>query len=208
MITLFCYNFCAPFCTKSSGCVGSEFCGLVAVGISMGFGDFVSSSTERDMAAKERMVTEWEITNQHGHSQPQEDDLIQRYQALGMEFHDAVSVVKVFSKYKDILVTAEKRMLPPDQAEKPWKNGLITFAAFLIFRSFSLLLFIILLPFTQNGSIKFWVACALSALALAIPSLAKAKIAGQNYVLSIAGTIFNGVIAVASAYFIGWALLQ
>ncbi|XP_042515883.1 uncharacterized protein LOC122090106 [Macadamia integrifolia] len=161
----------------------------------MGFGDFVSSSTERDMAAKERMVTEWEITNQNGHSRPQEDYLIQRYQALGMEFHDAINVVKVFSKYKDILVdekmTAEKRMLPPDQAENPWKNGLITFAAFLIFRSFPLLSFIILLPFTRNESIKFWVACALFTLALAILGLAKAKIAGQNYALSIAATLFN-----------------
>ncbi|XP_043716925.1 uncharacterized protein LOC122664942 [Telopea speciosissima] len=186
------------------------FANLVADGISMGFGDFVSSRAERDMAAKERMVTEWEITNQHGHPRQQKDELIQRYQALGMDFHDAVTVVKVFSKYKDILVdekmTAEKRMLPPDQAEKPWKNGLITFVAFLVFGSFPLLSFIILLPFTRNESLKFWGACALSALALALLGLAKAKIAGQNYALSIAGTLFNGAIAAASAYLIGWAL--
>ncbi|KAJ4956144.1 hypothetical protein NE237_012927 [Protea cynaroides] len=186
------------------------FANLVADGISMGFGDFVSSSTEKDMAAKERQVTEWEINNQHGRLQQHEDDLIQRYQALGMDIHDAVTVVKVFSKYKDILVdekmTIQKRMLPPDQAEKPWKNGLITFVAFLIFGSAPLLSFILLLPFTRNESIKFWGACVLAALALAILGLAKAKIAGQNYVFAVASTLITGAIAAASAYLIGWGL--
>ncbi|KAK3012062.1 hypothetical protein RJ639_011597 [Escallonia herrerae] len=182
------------------------FANLVADGISMGFGDFVSSSTEMDVAAKERLVTAWEVRN---HQRPQQQELLQHYQALGMDAHDATMVVNIFTKHKSIFVDemmAEKGTLPPDQSEKPWKNGLVTFAAFLVFGSAPLLAFIILIPFTDKDTHKFIGACILSALALAILGIAKAKIAGQNYLFSAAITLFNGAIAGTAAYVIGWTL--
>ncbi|PON85196.1 Ccc1 family [Trema orientale] len=65
------------------------FANLVADGISMGFGDFVSSNTEKDAATIERAVTEWDVTN---HSGPQKMDLLHQYQALGMDLDDATTV--------------------------------------------------------------------------------------------------------------------
>lgn len=116
----------------------------------------------------------------------------------------------MFSKYRDILIdekmSAQKGILRPDQREKPWKSGVITFAAFLVFGSAPLLSFIILATFTRNKSVKFAGACVMSALAHALLGLAKGKIAGQKYMLSVAGTLFNGAIAAASAYLIGWTL--
>ncbi|XP_059634087.1 uncharacterized protein LOC132276606 [Cornus florida] len=183
------------------------FANLVADGISMGFGDFVSTSTEKDVAAKERMVTLWEVTN---HSEPQQLELIRRYQALGMDVHDSTTVVNILAKYKDILVDEKmatlKGMPPLDQEDKPWKNGLVTFAAFLVFGSAPLLSFIILKPFTHNDTHKFIGACILSALALALLGIAKAKIARQNYVLSAVVTLTNGAVAASAAYIIGWTL--
>ncbi|KAA8520569.1 hypothetical protein F0562_014825 [Nyssa sinensis] len=195
------------FCICQFDVLVLGFANLVADGISMGFGDFVSSSTERDVAAKERLVTQWEVTN---HCGPQQLELLHPYQDQGMDVHDANMVVNVFAKYKDILVdekmAAQKGMLTPDQAQKPWKNGLVTFAAFLMFGSAPLLSFIILIPFTNNEKHKFVGACILSALALALLGLAKAKIAGQKYAFSVAITLFNGVVAAAAAYIIGWTL--
>lgn len=102
---------------------------------------------------------------------------------------------------------AQKGMLPPDQvADKPWKNGLVTFAAFILFGSAPLLSFIVLIPFTDNESVKFLGACLLSALALAFLGVTKAKIAGQNYASSAAMTLVNGAIAAAAAYGVGWTL--
>ncbi|CBI38841.3 hypothetical protein VitviT2T_023528 [Vitis vinifera] len=183
------------------------FANLVADGISMGFGDFVSSGTEKDAAVMERVVTEWEVANQGG---PQKTQLIRHYQALGMDLHDATTVVNIFSKYRDILVdekmTAQKGMLPPDEAEKPWKSGLVTFASFLVFGSAPLLSFIVLTPFTHSDTVKFVGASVLSALALVLLGIAKARIAGQNYAVSAVVTFFNGAIAAAAAYSIGWTL--
>ncbi|GMY09446.1 protein CCC1-like [Fagus crenata] len=183
------------------------FSNLVADGISMGFGDFVSSSTEKDVAAKERAVTAWDVTN---HSGTEQEELLRQYQALGMNINDATTVVNIFAKYKDILVDekmmAHKGILPPDEADKPWKNGLVTFVTFLVFGSAPLLSFIILIPFTNSDSVKFVGACILSALALALLGIAKAKIAGQNYAFSMAITLFNGAIAAAAAYTLGSVL--
>lgn len=183
------------------------FANLVADGISMGFGDFMSTSTERDMAAHERLITEWEVTN---HRRTQEQELLKKYQDLGMNINDATTVVGILAKYKDILVDEkmvnEKGMLPPDQTEKPWKNGLVTFAAFIIFGCAPLLAFIILIPFTNDDTHKFIGACVLSALALALLGAAKAKTVGQNYMVSVGITLFNGAIAGAAAYGIGWTL--
>ncbi|KAL5796284.1 hypothetical protein ACOSQ2_001104 [Xanthoceras sorbifolium] len=183
------------------------FANLVADGISMGFGDFVSSSTEKEVAAEERAVIGWDVTN---NSRPEQLDLLHQYQALGMDINDAATVVSIFTKYKDILVdekmTVEKGMLPPNGSDKPWKNGLVTFAAFLMFGSAPLLSFIVLIPFTNSDTLKFAGACILSALALAFLGIAKARIAGQNYALSASITIFNGAIAAAAAYALGWIL--
>ncbi|KAH6789510.1 hypothetical protein C2S51_004516 [Perilla frutescens var. frutescens] len=181
------------------------FANLVADGISMGFGDFVSSSTEKDVAAKERFVAKWDVENE---GRVQQEQLLRRYQELGMNATDAATVVSIFGKYPEILVDEkmgnEKGGM--GEWEKPWKNGVITFVAFVIFGCAPLLAFIILIPFTNSDSIKFVGACVMSALALAILGIAKANFAAQNYMLSMAITLFNGAVAGSAAYAIGWTL--
>lgn len=119
-------------------------------------------------------------------------------------------VVNIFAKYRDIMIdekmAIQKGLLPPDQADKPWKSGLITFTAFIVFGCAPLLAFIVLIPFTKNDTYKFIGACVFSAVALALLGIAKAKIASQNYALSAGITLFNGLIAGAAAYGIGWTL--
>ncbi|KAI4354967.1 hypothetical protein L6164_003787 [Bauhinia variegata] len=167
----------------------------------------VSSRTEQDVVAQKRLATEWDVINHRGSEQVQ---LIQHYQSLGMDINDATTVVDIFAKYKDILVdqkmAADGGMLPADQEVKPWKNGLVTFASFNVFGFTSLLSFIILIPFTDSDSVKFIGACIVSALALALVGIAKAKITSQNYVFSAAITVFNGAAAATAAYTLGWAL--
>ncbi|CAI8613085.1 unnamed protein product [Vicia faba] len=194
--------------TSSSGNVlVLGFANLVADAISMGFGDIVSASSERDVTMEERRVTEWDVLNSRENEQR---DLVRYYQSLGMDYNDATAVVNIFTKYNDILVdqrmAADKGMLPADQEKKPWKNGLVTFASFMVFGSIPLLSFIILIPFTDNDSVKFVSACLVSSLGLALLGVARARIAGQNMMLTTGVTLFSGVIAGAAAYLVGWLL--
>ncbi|KAJ8573263.1 hypothetical protein K7X08_009774 [Anisodus acutangulus] len=62
------------------------FANLLADGISKGFGDYMSSRTQSDVAPKKRSATEWDVINQH---RPQKKGLLQQYQALGMDVTDA-----------------------------------------------------------------------------------------------------------------------
>ncbi|KAK4379344.1 hypothetical protein RND71_001206 [Anisodus tanguticus] len=73
---------------------------------SKGFGDYMSSRTQSDVAPKKRSATEWDVINQH---RPQKKGLLQQYQALGMDVTDA-------NTYRDIMVdkkmATEKGSLP------------------------------------------------------------------------------------------------
>ncbi|KAK7295011.1 hypothetical protein RJT34_17914 [Clitoria ternatea] len=183
------------------------FANLVADAISMGFGDFVSTTSEQDVITEERRVTEWDVMNNR---ESEQRELVKHYQALGMDYKDATMVVDIFTKYNDIMVyermVADKGMLPADQKVKPWRNGLVTFASFMVFGSAPLLSFIIMIPFTDSDLVKFVTACVVSALALALLGVAKARVGGQNIVFSAAITLLSGVIAAAAAYLIGWLL--
>lgn len=103
-------------------------------------------------------------------------------------------------------MAVEKGMVASEESQKPWKNGLITFVAFVVFGSAPILAFIVLIPFTKSDKIKFIGACVLSAVALALLGIAKAKIAAQNYAASMGITLVNGLIAGSAAYGIGWTL--
>ncbi|XP_019232678.1 PREDICTED: uncharacterized protein LOC109213342 isoform X2 [Nicotiana attenuata] len=179
----------------------------VADGISKGFGDYVSSRTQRDVAPKKRSVTEWDVINQHT---PQKQGLLQQYQALGMDLTDANTLVNIFAKYREILVdkkmATEKGSLPQEQGEKPWKNGLITCAAFVVCGCVPLLAFLVLIPFTHNDTHNFIGSSVFSAVVLVLLGIAKAKIAGRSCPRSAAATLVNGAIAGAAAYGIGWTL--
>lgn len=103
-------------------------------------------------------------------------------------------------------MVADIGMLPADQEVKPWKNGLVTFASFMVFGSIPLLSFIILIPFTDSDSVKFVSSCLVSALGLAILGAVRARVSGQNMMFSMAVTVSGGVIAAAAAYLVGWFL--
>ncbi|XP_022156110.1 uncharacterized protein LOC111023075 [Momordica charantia] len=185
------------------------FANLIADGISMGFGDFVSTATGRDVAAERRAAAEWDVDNRRAQ---QQQLLLRHYQTLGMDFNDASTVVNIIAKYKHILVeekmAAENGMAaPPEESkERPWKNGIVTFGSFLAFGCVPLLSFIVLIPFTDNESIKFGGACLLAALALVLLGIARAKIAAGNYGFSVAVTVLNGAVAAGAAYALGWVL--
>lgn len=183
------------------------FANLIADGISMGFGDYVSTKTERDLASSQQTLTSWEI-GKDPHSQLL--DLVTTYKSYGMDERDAIDVVETFSKYKHLLVdeklTLEQGMVPPDSSDSPWKHGLVTFVSFIGFGCTPLLTYVVLNPFTSDDQLKFGVACGVTALALIILGLAKAKISGQKYFMSVVMILLNGGFAAAVAYLIGWLL--
>jgi hypothetical protein len=65
------------------------FANLIADGISMGYGDFLSSTAEKDFSASQQLLVDWEIENDiHGEM----IELVSAYQEQGMEKDDADKV--------------------------------------------------------------------------------------------------------------------
>ncbi|KAG0576376.1 hypothetical protein M758_5G089900 [Ceratodon purpureus] len=183
------------------------FANLIADGISMGYGDFLSSTAEKDYSANQQLIADWEIENNiHGEML----ELVSAYQEQGMEKDDADKVVDILSKYKDIMadqkLTMTQGVLPPDPEDSPFKNGCVTFVSFLAFGSTPLLTYLILTPITDSKDIKFLGACIVTILALALLGAAKARISGERILSSMAVVVFNGGIAAAAAYGISYLL--
>ncbi|OIW01115.1 hypothetical protein TanjilG_25223 [Lupinus angustifolius] len=179
------------------------FSNLVADAITMGVGDFVSVITEHDVIKDERRVREWDVMNNLNNEQAV---LVRHYEALGMDYNDATMVVNIFTKYKNMLVD-QTMVATTKQEMKPLKNGVVTFISFILFGFTPLLSFTILIPYTNNDSVKFnIVACIVCAIALSLLGVAKARICSQNYMFSMAMTLFTGAIAAFVAYFLGWLL--
>ncbi|CAM6117882.1 unnamed protein product [Calypogeia fissa] len=180
---------------------------LIADGISMGFGDYLSTTTEQNYAANEQKIADWEVERD---LHAQAINMVEVYEMNGMEKSDAEEVVKIFSKYKDLLVeqkmTMQDGLLPPDEEEEAWKNGIVTFVSFLGFGCTPILAYVILSPFTNNVHVKFASACLVTALALIVLGIAKARISGGKYLSSALTVLSNGGFAAAAAYAISWGL--
>ena len=88
------------------------FANLIADGISMGLSDFVSSSTERDLAFASRKATIWRM-GKDPHSQIL--DLVDTYKAQGMSEEDALMVyafIYLTSKKSFIMSCIMRKKLP------------------------------------------------------------------------------------------------
>eukprot|EP01137_Pigoraptor_chileana_P004138 Opistho-2@45450 len=188
------------------------FANLIADGISMGFGDFLSSQAEYEFSIKERTREVWELEN---NADGERREMVEIYISKGVEKEDAETVIGIMSKYKDFFVdhmlVTELGLMPPDADDSPAKNGLVTFVAFLIFGLVPLIAYIgfhELRNEVENFNIAFFMSCMLTGITLFLLGAVKSKFSTQKWWISGMWVLFNGALAAASAYLVGWGLNQ
>lgn len=185
------------------------FANLIADGISMGFGDFLSSQAELDYALNERKREEWEVDN---YLEGEKTEMVELYVAKGMTKEEATTVIDVFARHKqmfvDLMMVEELGLEVPDAEAQPWKEGLVTFTAFLIFGSVPLWMYVIFKladpAGTLSADLMFGLTCVATAVTMFLLGVFKAGITKQNRFKSGGFMLMNGSIAAASAYFVGW----
>lgn len=177
------------------------FANLVADGLSMAIGDFLSTKAEIAYAQAEREREAWEVEN---YPEGEKLELIELYVAKGMEQKDAEEVTALISKHHqswvDIMMVEELGILHTD--ESPTKNALITFCSFTFFGFLPVLAYIVLqfIPALPN---PFIIASVVTGLTLFALGALKVKVTGQNWFLSGLEMFMVGGIAAASAYGVG-----
>ncbi len=127
---------------------------LLADGLSMSIGDYLSSKSESEYEAAEREREAWEVEN---YPEGEKLELEEIYRARGMAEADAKAVVDIISKDKkawvDTMMVEELGIMQSD--ESPVANAIATFISFAAFGFLPISAYVVALFVPSLDAIRF-----------------------------------------------------
>jgi VIT1/CCC1 family predicted Fe2+/Mn2+ transporter len=178
------------------------FSNLVADGLSMAVGDFLSTKAENEYNHNERQREMWELEN---YPEGEKKEMVEIYKRKGLSAEDADLVVTTLMKNKEVFLdTMMKEELGiVEESESPIWNALTTFFSFLTFGFIPLLIFVVsfFTDFFQQHI--FLIACVLTGITLFLLGSYKVRFTLQKWYVSGLEMLMIGGIASLAAYFIG-----
>jgi len=186
------------------------FANLIADGISMGVGDFISGKAEIDYSRAEKRREEWEYDN---YPKGEIDEMVEIYHEKGMSLEDAKELVAALNKHRTIFIETmmveELGIMAPDPSESPAKHGFVTFISFCLNGIVPLIPFMIGAAFANAN---FWTLFIITCVLVGIVMFALGAITSRFTILSwYKGGFYMfivGAIAAAASYLIGWGVGQ
>lgn len=180
------------------------FANLAADGISMAFGDYLSTKAEREYGSAERK-REVRATR---FPKVEKNSLIRIFSEQGFSKKDTESIANVLCKNKkacvDLMLAYELGIAKKKQ--DPFKNAATTFGAFVLFGFVPLIAYV----FSKTASIfqqdTFFMASAFTGLTLFSLGAIKCKVTGLNWIRSGVEMLLVGGIAAVAAYIIGYLI--
>jgi VIT1/CCC1 family predicted Fe2+/Mn2+ transporter len=178
------------------------FANLLADGLSMAIGDYLSTKSEQEYRGAERAREAWEVEH---YPEGEKKELVEIYEAKGISASDARQMVETVSRHPkawvDIMMVEELSILPGE--ESPLKNALITFVSFAVFGFVPLITTILarFVPFLARNS--FPVSAGMVAVTLFSLGAVKTKITGRPWLGSGLETLIVGGITAAAAWGVG-----
>lgn len=175
---------------------------LIADGISMAFGDYLSTKAENEYMAAERARETWETRN---YPEGEKQEMIEIYMEKGIPKEYAAVAVNALSKYEkpwvDIMMVEELGLV--ENYESPIRNGLVTFASFIVFGSIPVLIYLLarFVPFFSARA--FVTDCAITGITLFVLGTLKIHFTRQHWYRAGAEMMLLGGFAAAAAYFVG-----
>ena len=178
---------------------------LLADGLSMAAGAYLSLKSEREYYDRERKREVWEVEN---YPEGEEAEMLALYRAQGYSEEDAATLVEIKSKNRegwvDEMMVHELGLLPDDR--KPILSAVATFSAFLVAGSVPLLVYLLGLGVPIAPDTAFSVAVVLSGVALFALGAAKVLITERNWLRSGLEMLVVGGVAAGVAYLVGYLL--
>jgi VIT1/CCC1 family predicted Fe2+/Mn2+ transporter len=181
------------------------FANLIADGISMAVGDYLSTKSENEYNAMERKREAWEVEH---YPEGEKQEMAELYTAKGMAEEDAHRVVDILSRNKqvwvDVMMVEELGIM--EESESPLSNAFATFLSFALFGFIPLLAYVLAQFIEPLTSSSFLLACLLTGGTLFVLGSLKVFITGRNWFKSGLEMLIVGGIASAAAYGVGAAL--
>lgn len=178
---------------------------LIADGLSMSIGDYLSSKSEAEYEAAERAREAWEVEN---YPEGEKRELEEIYIARGMSAEDARSAVEIIAKDKkawvDTMMVEELGIMPND--DSPIGSAIATFLSFAIFGFLPVAAYVVGLFVPALASLRFPLACGLTGATLFGLGALKTSITGKSWIVSGFEMLLVGGIAAVAAYVVGLLL--
>ena len=181
---------------------------LIADGISMGLGDYLSSTFENKYILSEKDKEEYEYINNREY---EIEELKELFVKEGLEHEDANNIVNILSskeKYTPIflkyMINYELGLDLPDG--NPIYDGLVTFTSFTLFGFIPVLFYIIFYALSLDYSTSFIITCFISALTMFLLGFMQSYITKQNLINGGLIMMGNGILASSCAFAIGYGL--
>lgn len=178
---------------------------LLADGVSMGAGAYLSLKSEQEYYDRERERELWEVEH---FPEGELEELRDIYRIKGYSTEDAETLVMIHSqepdRWVDEMMVHELQMMPDER--RPIHSALATFGAFLVAGSLPLLVYLLGLVIDIDPGIRFPIAIGLSGLALFSLGAAKVYVTERNWFRSGLEMLLVGGVAAGVAYLVGYLL--
>jgi VIT1/CCC1 family predicted Fe2+/Mn2+ transporter len=178
---------------------------LLADGLSMAAGAYLSSKSEREYYTREREREAWEVEH---FPDGERAEMVEIYKAKGYSPEDARTLVSILSQdeemWVDAMMVQELGLLPDERT--PQKSALATLVSFLVAGSLPLLIYLLGLLFPIDPGLAFPISMVLSAMALFGLGAAKVLITERNWLRSGLEMLIVGGVAAGVAYLVGFVL--
>lgn len=181
------------------------FANLLADGLSMAVGDYLSTKSELEYEKAERQRERWEIEN---YPAGEKKEMVELYTAKGLPQEDAQTIVDIFARHKEtwveVMMVEELGIVGTD--ESPVRNGIVTFMSFFCFGLIPLLAYVVarMVPAVEVDT--FLAASVLTGATLFALGAIKVRITGKNWVKSGLETLAVGGLAAGAAFLVGRVL--
>jgi len=178
---------------------------LLADGLSMATGAYLSTKSEREYYDREREREAWEVAH---FPEGERAELVELYKAQGYSQEDAETLVSIQSRDEDLwvdtMMVLELGMLPDERT--PLRSALATFGAFLVAGTVPLVVYLLGLFVPIDAAISFPVSLVLSGAALFCLGAAKVFVTERNWLRSGLEMLVVGGLAAGVAFLVGYVL--
>ena len=174
---------------------------LLADGLSMSIGSYLSRKAEQDNYKKHLGIEAWEIENM---PDTERQEVIDIYKAKGFNGHELEVVVNRITSNKqvwlDTMMKDELGLTP--EKKSPYRSGLSTFLAFVVAGGIPLVAYV----FSYSGELgvnPFFLSIGFTLLAFIFIGYIKTYVTKIGLLRSILETLILGTTAATAAYLLG-----
>lgn len=174
---------------------------LIADGLSMSIGSYLSKKSERENYNKHLQIESWEIDHLPEVERKEVEEI---YRQKGFEGAELDMVVNRITSNRQVWL--ETMMVDElglvNEVKSPFKCGLSTLAAFILAGSIPLIAYLITL-FNNSNADPFLVSALFTGISFVFIGLVKNLVTRAGWVRSVLETLALGSIAAVAAYFVG-----